>query len=66
MCFDVWLFPQFLGAPNLPVYAVDCSNTGTGILTGPVVHALKLEKDQYVTAIFEIPVSRCFTLPYLS
>ncbi|KAK6490749.1 structural maintenance of chromosomes flexible hinge domain-containing protein 1 [Huso huso] len=46
---------KFLGAPNLPVYAVDCSNTGTGILTGPVVHALKLEKDQYVTAIFEIP-----------
>ncbi|XP_041101320.1 structural maintenance of chromosomes flexible hinge domain-containing protein 1 [Polyodon spathula] len=46
---------KFLGAPNLPVYTVDCSNTGTGILTGPVVHALKLEKDQYVTAIFEIP-----------
>uniref|UniRef100_A0A4W3K7P6 Structural maintenance of chromosomes flexible hinge domain containing 1 n=1 Tax=Callorhinchus milii TaxID=7868 RepID=A0A4W3K7P6_CALMI len=32
---------KFLGAPNLPVYTVDCSNTGTGILTGPVIHSCK-------------------------
>uniref|UniRef100_A0A8C4S0L8 Structural maintenance of chromosomes flexible hinge domain containing 1 n=1 Tax=Erpetoichthys calabaricus TaxID=27687 RepID=A0A8C4S0L8_ERPCA len=46
---------KFAGAPNLPVYTVDCSTTGFGILTGPVVHIKKLKKDQVLNARFEIP-----------
>uniref|UniRef100_A0A4W3JAN6 Structural maintenance of chromosomes flexible hinge domain containing 1 n=1 Tax=Callorhinchus milii TaxID=7868 RepID=A0A4W3JAN6_CALMI len=46
---------KFLGAPNLPVYTVDCSNTGTGILTGPVIHVQNIKKDQTLRARFEIP-----------
>ncbi|XP_067835802.1 structural maintenance of chromosomes flexible hinge domain-containing protein 1 isoform X2 [Heptranchias perlo] len=45
---------KFLGAPNLPVYTVDCSNTGTGIITGPVIHVLNIKKDQTLKARFEI------------
>uniref|UniRef100_A0A8D0GXS9 Structural maintenance of chromosomes flexible hinge domain containing 1 n=1 Tax=Sphenodon punctatus TaxID=8508 RepID=A0A8D0GXS9_SPHPU len=46
---------KFLGAPNLPVYAVDCSNAGSNILTGPVVHVQNIKKDQILKAKFEIP-----------
>ncbi|XP_039610777.1 structural maintenance of chromosomes flexible hinge domain-containing protein 1 [Polypterus senegalus] len=46
---------KFAGVPNLPVYTVDCSTTGFGILTGPVVHIKKLKKDQVLNARFEIP-----------
>ncbi|XP_069777834.1 structural maintenance of chromosomes flexible hinge domain-containing protein 1 isoform X2 [Narcine bancroftii] len=45
---------KFLGAPNLPVYTVDCSNTGTGILTGPVIHVQNIKKDQTLKAKVEI------------
>ncbi|XP_019402215.1 PREDICTED: structural maintenance of chromosomes flexible hinge domain-containing protein 1 [Crocodylus porosus] len=46
---------KFLGAPELPVYAVDCSNAGTNILTGPVVHVQNIKKDQMLKARIEIP-----------
>ncbi|XP_073187567.1 structural maintenance of chromosomes flexible hinge domain-containing protein 1 isoform X6 [Lepidochelys kempii] len=46
---------KFVGAPNLPVYAVDCSNAGTNILTGPVVHVQNIKKDQMLKARIEIP-----------
>ncbi|CAM5090334.1 unnamed protein product [Eretmochelys imbricata] len=46
---------KFIGAPNLPVYAVDCSNAGTNILTGPVVHVQNIKKDQMLKARIEIP-----------
>ncbi|XP_029446943.1 LOW QUALITY PROTEIN: structural maintenance of chromosomes flexible hinge domain-containing protein 1 [Rhinatrema bivittatum] len=46
---------KFLGAQSLPVYMVDCSNTGTGILTGPAVHVQSLKKDHILKARIEIP-----------
>ncbi|XP_074843463.1 structural maintenance of chromosomes flexible hinge domain-containing protein 1 isoform X2 [Carettochelys insculpta] len=46
---------KFIGAPNLPVYAVDCSNAGTNILTGPVVYVQNIKKDQILKARIEIP-----------
>uniref|UniRef100_G1NBJ9 Structural maintenance of chromosomes flexible hinge domain containing 1 n=1 Tax=Meleagris gallopavo TaxID=9103 RepID=G1NBJ9_MELGA len=46
---------KFLGASNLPVYSVDCSNAGTNILTGPVIHVLNIKKDQMLKARIEIP-----------
>ncbi|XP_060679586.1 structural maintenance of chromosomes flexible hinge domain-containing protein 1 isoform X1 [Hemiscyllium ocellatum] len=52
---------KFLGAPNLPVYTVDCSNTGTGILTGPVIHVQNIKKDQTLKARIEI--SSCKDVP---
>ncbi|XP_067146775.1 structural maintenance of chromosomes flexible hinge domain-containing protein 1 isoform X2 [Apteryx mantelli] len=45
---------KFLGASNLPVYAVDCSNAGTNILTGPVIHVQNIKKDQMLKARIEI------------
>uniref|UniRef100_A0A8C3C1C1 Structural maintenance of chromosomes flexible hinge domain-containing protein 1 n=1 Tax=Cairina moschata TaxID=8855 RepID=A0A8C3C1C1_CAIMO len=46
---------KFLGASNLPVYSVDCSNAGTNILTGPVIHVQNIKKDQMLKARIEIP-----------
>uniref|UniRef100_A0A493SXT1 Structural maintenance of chromosomes flexible hinge domain containing 1 n=1 Tax=Anas platyrhynchos platyrhynchos TaxID=8840 RepID=A0A493SXT1_ANAPP len=46
---------KFLGAANLPVYSVDCSNAGTNILTGPVIHVQNIKKDQMLKAKIEIP-----------
>lgn len=39
------------------MYSVDCSNAGTNILTGPVIHVLNIKKDQMLKARIEIPVS---------
>lgn len=49
--------PQFSGAPDLPLYAVDCSSAGSNILTGPVLHVKNIKKDQTLKAKIEIPVS---------
>ncbi|KAK2546229.1 Smchd1 [Columba livia] len=46
---------KFIGASNLPVYSVDCSNAGTNILTGPVLHVQNIKKDQMLKAKIEIP-----------
>ncbi|XP_065609251.1 structural maintenance of chromosomes flexible hinge domain-containing protein 1 isoform X2 [Cyrtonyx montezumae] len=46
---------KFSGASNLPVYSVDCSNAGTNILTGPVIHVQNIKKDQMLKARIEIP-----------
>ncbi|XP_066848929.1 structural maintenance of chromosomes flexible hinge domain-containing protein 1 isoform X2 [Anser cygnoides] len=46
---------KFLGASNLPVYSVDCSNAGTNILTGPIIHVQNIKKDQMLKARIEIP-----------
>ncbi|KAM4688949.1 structural maintenance of chromosomes flexible hinge domain-containing protein 1 [Discoglossus pictus] len=46
---------KFTGAPNLPLYTLDCSNTGTGILTGPVVRIQNIKKMQILKAKIEIP-----------
>ncbi|KFQ33957.1 Structural maintenance of chromosomes flexible hinge domain-containing protein 1, partial [Merops nubicus] len=45
---------KFLGASNLPVYSVDCSNAGTNILTGPAIHVQNIKKDQILKARIEI------------
>ncbi|XP_053805479.1 structural maintenance of chromosomes flexible hinge domain-containing protein 1 isoform X1 [Vidua chalybeata] len=45
---------EFLGASDLPVYSVDCSNGGTNILTGPVIHVQNIKKDQILKARFEV------------
>ncbi|XP_005367606.1 structural maintenance of chromosomes flexible hinge domain-containing protein 1 isoform X2 [Microtus ochrogaster] len=46
---------KFLGAPSLPVYTVDCSSSGTSILTGSAIHVKNIKKDQTLTARIEIP-----------
>ncbi|XP_063155220.1 structural maintenance of chromosomes flexible hinge domain-containing protein 1 [Candoia aspera] len=46
---------KFLGAPNLPVYVVNCSNAGTNTLTGPVLHVPNIKEDQTLIARIEIP-----------
>ncbi|MBZ3887166.1 Structural maintenance of chromosomes flexible hinge domain-containing protein 1 [Sciurus carolinensis] len=46
---------KFLGAPNLPVYIVDCSSSGTSILTGSAIHVQNIKKDQTLKARIEIP-----------
>ncbi|XP_066579517.1 structural maintenance of chromosomes flexible hinge domain-containing protein 1 isoform X2 [Amia ocellicauda] len=46
---------KFLGAPNLPMYIIDCSNTGVGTLTGPPVYVKNIKKDQTIKAKIEIP-----------
>ncbi|XP_065524143.1 structural maintenance of chromosomes flexible hinge domain-containing protein 1 isoform X1 [Lathamus discolor] len=45
---------KFLGASNLPVYSVDCSNAGKNILTGPVIHVQNIKKDQVLKARIEV------------
>ncbi|KAM9308341.1 structural maintenance of chromosomes flexible hinge domain-containing protein 1 [Gastrophryne carolinensis] len=37
---------KFTGAPGLPVYSLDCSNIGTGILTGPAIKVQNIKKMQ--------------------
>ncbi|XP_063779624.1 structural maintenance of chromosomes flexible hinge domain-containing protein 1 [Pseudophryne corroboree] len=46
---------KFTGASNLPVYSLDCSNTGTGILTGRPIRVQNLKKMQILKAKIEIP-----------
>uniref|UniRef100_A0A8C9W890 Structural maintenance of chromosomes flexible hinge domain containing 1 n=1 Tax=Scleropages formosus TaxID=113540 RepID=A0A8C9W890_SCLFO len=46
---------QFQGAPDLPMDAVDCSNTGTGLFTDKPLWLKNLRADQVVTAKFDIP-----------
>ncbi|XP_075069474.1 structural maintenance of chromosomes flexible hinge domain-containing protein 1 isoform X2 [Mixophyes fleayi] len=46
---------KFTGAPNLPVYILDCSNTGNGILTGRPIRVQSIKKMQTLKAKFEIP-----------
>ncbi|KAL6041029.1 hypothetical protein STEG23_019169, partial [Scotinomys teguina] len=46
---------KFLGAPSLPVYTVDCSSSGTSILTGSTIQVQNIKKDQTLTARIEIP-----------
>ncbi|XP_021120852.1 structural maintenance of chromosomes flexible hinge domain-containing protein 1 isoform X2 [Heterocephalus glaber] len=46
---------KFLGVPNLPVYVVDCSSSGTSILTGSAIQVQNIKKDQTLKARIEIP-----------
>ncbi|KAJ8385840.1 hypothetical protein AAFF_G00181960 [Aldrovandia affinis] len=46
---------QLHGAPNLPMAAVDCSNTGTGLLLDKLLYIKNIQKDQTITAKFDIP-----------
>ncbi|NP_001245095.1 structural maintenance of chromosomes flexible hinge domain-containing protein 1 isoform X1 [Macaca thibetana thibetana] len=46
---------KFSGAPNLPVYVVDCSSSGTSILTGSAIQVQNIKKDQMLKARIEIP-----------
>uniref|UniRef100_A0A2I2ZYR5 Structural maintenance of chromosomes flexible hinge domain-containing protein 1 n=1 Tax=Gorilla gorilla gorilla TaxID=9595 RepID=A0A2I2ZYR5_GORGO len=46
---------KFSGAPNLPVYVVDCSSSGTSILTGSAIQVQNIKKDQTLKARIEIP-----------
>ena len=40
------------------MYVVDCSSTGSNILTGPVLYVQNIKKDQTLKAKIEIPVSK--------
>ncbi|XP_072544127.1 structural maintenance of chromosomes flexible hinge domain-containing protein 1 [Salminus brasiliensis] len=46
---------QLLGAPDLPVDTVDCSNTGTGVLLAKPVQLKNVSTEQVLTAKFGIP-----------
>uniref|UniRef100_A0A8B9H2U2 Structural maintenance of chromosomes flexible hinge domain containing 1 n=1 Tax=Astyanax mexicanus TaxID=7994 RepID=A0A8B9H2U2_ASTMX len=46
---------QLLGAPDLPVDTVDCSNTGTGVLLAKPVQLKNVTTEQVLTAKFGIP-----------
>uniref|UniRef100_A0A5F4VRW1 SMC hinge domain-containing protein n=1 Tax=Callithrix jacchus TaxID=9483 RepID=A0A5F4VRW1_CALJA len=46
---------KFSGAPNLPVYVVDCSSSGTSILTESAIQVQNIKKDQTLKARIEIP-----------
>ncbi|KAJ6662198.1 hypothetical protein lerEdw1_012665 [Lerista edwardsae] len=54
---------KFSGAPDLPVYTVDCSSGGSNVLTGPVLHVQNIKKDQTLKARIEIP--GCKSVPSL-
>ncbi|XP_066478874.1 structural maintenance of chromosomes flexible hinge domain-containing protein 1 isoform X2 [Tiliqua scincoides] len=54
---------KFSGAPDLPVYAVDCSNGGPNMLTGPILHVQNIKKDHTLKARIEIP--SCKNVPSL-
>ncbi|XP_060631107.2 structural maintenance of chromosomes flexible hinge domain-containing protein 1 [Anolis sagrei] len=54
---------KFSGAPDLPVYTVDCSSTGSNILTGNVLHVQNIKKEQIINAKIEIP--SCKNVPPL-
>ncbi|OCT76683.1 structural maintenance of chromosomes flexible hinge domain-containing protein 1 [Xenopus laevis] len=46
---------KFTGYPNLPIYTLDCSNSGTGKLSGPVLRVQNIKKVQMLTAQIELP-----------
>ena len=49
---------QFMGGPTLPIYNLDCSSTGQGVLTGPSLTLKKLTGEALtVTAKIDVPVS---------
>ncbi|KAG9479018.1 hypothetical protein GDO78_012604, partial [Eleutherodactylus coqui] len=45
----------FTGASNLPVYQLDCSTTGSGILTGAPIKIQNIKKMHLLKAKIEIP-----------
>ncbi|XP_050970942.1 structural maintenance of chromosomes flexible hinge domain-containing protein 1 isoform X1 [Labeo rohita] len=49
---------QLLGAPDLPVDVVDCSNTGSGLLLAKPLLLKTVNADQILTAKFNIPNHR--------
>ncbi|KAG8442141.1 hypothetical protein GDO86_011078 [Hymenochirus boettgeri] len=49
---------KFTGAPNLPTYSLDCSNSGTGILSGHVIKIENINKMHLLKAKIEIPTCR--------
>eukprot|EP00079_Xenopus_tropicalis_P016421 XP_004915276.1 PREDICTED: structural maintenance of chromosomes flexible hinge domain-containing protein 1 isoform X1 [Xenopus tropicalis] len=46
---------KFTGAENLPTYTLDCSNSGTGKLTGPALRVQNIKKAHILTAKIELP-----------
>ncbi|XP_051997338.1 structural maintenance of chromosomes flexible hinge domain-containing protein 1 [Xyrauchen texanus] len=46
---------QLLGAPDLPVDVVDCSNTGSGLVMAKPVLLKTINTEQIITARFNIP-----------
>ncbi|XP_061095529.1 structural maintenance of chromosomes flexible hinge domain-containing protein 1 [Conger conger] len=46
---------QLLGAPSLPMAAVDCSNTGTGLLLDKPLYIKNVQKEQIIKAKFDVP-----------
>ncbi|KAM5157298.1 structural maintenance of chromosomes flexible hinge domain-containing protein 1 [Mantella aurantiaca] len=46
---------KFTGAPNLPTYMLNCSNTGSGVLTGPSIRVQNIKKFQLLKAKIEVP-----------
>ncbi|KAL4635247.1 structural maintenance of chromosomes flexible hinge domain-containing protein 1 [Arapaima gigas] len=46
---------QYNGAPNLPMEAVDCSNTGMGLFMGKPLYLKNLRADKCLAAKFDIP-----------
>ncbi|XP_026071479.1 structural maintenance of chromosomes flexible hinge domain-containing protein 1-like isoform X2 [Carassius auratus] len=49
---------QLLGAPDLPVDVVDCSNTGSGVLLTKPLLLKTINNEQILTAKFNIPNHR--------
>ncbi|XP_073487531.1 structural maintenance of chromosomes flexible hinge domain-containing protein 1 [Aquarana catesbeiana] len=49
---------KFTGTPNLPTYTLDCSNTGSGVLTGPSIRVQNIKKLQLLKAKIEVPNCR--------
>ncbi|CAH1772323.1 unnamed protein product, partial [Owenia fusiformis] len=46
---------KFQGVPGLPVYTVDCSNTGGGTLTGDPIQIKHMKGEQKLIAKIELP-----------
>ncbi|XP_072267463.1 structural maintenance of chromosomes flexible hinge domain-containing protein 1 isoform X2 [Pyxicephalus adspersus] len=49
---------KFTGAPNLPTYILDCSNTGSGVLTGPSLRVQNINKFHLLKARIEVSNSK--------
>ena len=48
---------KFVGVPEVPLEAVDCSNTGVGQLLGKALQLKNIRTQRLITAKFDLPVS---------
>lgn len=57
MCVCACFLGQFVGVSEVPLEAVDCSNTGVGELLGKPLQLSNIRTPQHLTAKFDLPVS---------